>query len=216
MYTVQYDMTQVLACCATLQALLEPEAKNTDEQMHQLVHDVVDFITHSVKEYGHLPDSAEVNAGLLTVVLWPLPADKIAEFGHTHEVSLYINPTPSFCEATNRDSAYVSVEVEQSANDPRRLRYIHVRNYKVLMIGETAIHSELLLRGGYTVCFRDNLDGTLTYSVAKCNKHDAYVKSVGRDLSSKLLKNGSSKRVTMTINEFRPWIEAELAKGNWK
>lgn len=119
--------------------------------------------------------------------------------GHTHAIIVSVDPCAviSACEA-----------VAPSIDDIKAIaRYIHLRVIDQLVIGDTVIAEEAVSKGGRTIAFVDNGDGTLTYAVARCHKHDTYVKKIGNHVAaSRLMDPKHSRTIKATINEFRQLV----------
>lgn len=213
MIKVNYDRTQVAAVVGLL-ATLREEAEGEAVELPKAADALVTAIEQAVSENAHETDPYEVQLGIVSIVVWPLPAKEVANYGHTHEVSLFVNPVVSLRQE-GVSPVYDVISVKVADNDPRRLRYIHVRRYVSHFYGQTLLGEELQLNGGFTVCFRDNLDGTLTYGIAKCRSDENYVRKLGREKSELHLVT-NPKTVTMSINEFRPWVLGQIEAGNWK
>lgn len=216
MYTVNFDKTQLIAAVAMLASVNdEVTDENVQQHMDEAVHMIVQAVDEVILAHGGATDPFEYSIGAVTAVVWPLPGNVREQYGHTHEVSFFVNPGYVMQHAGAAGPDFINRVVRHADNDPARFRYIHVRAITSYFIGDQLVHEETNLNGGYTVCFVDNQDGSLSYAVAKCHKNDNYNRKIGRDKSRERLAT-SGKTVTMTINEFRPWIIKELGQGNWK
>ena len=132
--------------------------------------------------------------------------------GITHMVHVAVDPSTivhSCRPDDDADSAVTNVGRKPTCDVPvTEARYIHVRQYEYLLVGDTVVHAELSAYGGRTIAFVDNKDGTLTYASAKCHPRDLYVKKIGNGLAQqRLLNRNAARRVHMTINEFRAAVD---------
>lgn len=216
MYQIQYDRTQVASVVGMLAAIHEMNTGETYplDELQSQTQSIVELLEQAVDQFTSETKPYEVNIGPVVAVVWPIPASERGKSPHTHEVSLYVNPA-----AYLRDlgiPAYDVITSRLPENHPGRNRFLHVRRYVTHTYGGILLGEELQLKGGFTVCFKDNLDGTLSYAIAKCHDKDHYVKKIGRNQSSSRLARGESKTVTMSINEFRDWILSEITAGRWK
>lgn len=216
MYTVNFDKTQLIAAVAMLASVNdEVTDENVQQHMEEAVHMIVQAVDEVILAHGGATDPFEYSIGAVTAVVWPLPGNVREQYGHTHEVSFFVNPGYVMQHAGAAGPDFINRVVRHADNDPARFRYIHVRAITSYFIGDQLAHEEINLNGGYTVCFVDNQDGSLSYAVAKCHKNDNYNRKIGRDKARDRLA-GNGKTVTMSINEFRPWIIDQLQAGNWK
>lgn len=88
--------------------------------------------------------------------------------------------------------------------DLTNLKFIHVRYVEQVETEDGNTIDRLYARGGYTIAVRDNLDGTLTYAVARCSVKDVYCKMTGRDLAiSRLAHAFNPVTVLGSFKEFR-------------
>ena len=215
MYTINFDTTQ-LASAIMLLATLNDEVSKENEVQHteKTIAYVRAAMDKAMLDHGRDDEPFEYNMGALVAVVWPLPADERGKYGYTHEVTFYVNPV-FFLRNEGVEPNFADHVVHHADNDPRRYRYLHIRRTTTYFVGEQKVHEELKLHGGFTVCFVDNLDGTLTYAVAKCHNQDNYNRKLGRESARNRLAAGG-KTVKMSINEFRPWVTDELAAGRWK
>ena len=212
MSQIQYDRTQVASVVGMLATIHELNTGETypPEELQTQAQLMVRIIEQAVEQFADETNPYEVSVGSVVVVVWPVPASEQGNFSYTHEVSLYVNP--SACV----NPRYDSIPPRLPENHPGRNRFLHVRRYVTHTYNGIILGEELQLNGGFTVCFKDNLDGTLSYAIAKCHDKDHYVKKIGRTQSSSRLARGESKMVTMSINEFRDWILSEITAGRWK
>lgn len=216
MYTVNFDKNQLVACVALLASINEEvDDENVQQHMDDAVQMIVKAIDDVILAHGAAADPFEYSIGAVTAVIWPLPGNVREQFGHTHEASFFVNPAFILQHAGAGQPDFINRVVRHADNDPARFRYIHVRAITSYFLGTQLVHEETNLNGGFTVCFVDNQDGSLSYAVAKCHKNDNYNRKIGRDKSRNRLVD-AGKVVNMTINEFRPWIIKELEQGNWK
>lgn len=216
MYTVNFDKNQLVACVALLASINEEvDDENVQQHMDDAVQMIVKAIDDVILAHGGVTDPFEYSIGAVTAVVWPLPGNVREQYGHTHEVSFFVNPAYVLQHAGAGQPAFIDRVVRHADGDPARFRYIHVRAITSYFLGTQLVHEETNLNGGFTVCFVDNQDGSLSYAVAKCHKNDNYNRKIGRDKSRNRLVD-AGKVVNMTINEFRPWIIKELELGNWK
>lgn len=216
MYTVNFDKNQLVACVALLASINEEvDDENVQQHMDDAVQMIVKAIDDVILAHGGATDPFEYSIGAVTAVVWPLPGNVREQYGHTHEVSFFVNPAYVLQHAGAGQPAFIDRVVRHADGDPARFRYIHVRAITSYFLGNQLVHEETNLNGGFTVCFVDNQDGSLSYAVAKCHKNDNYNRKIGRDKSRNRLVD-AGKVVNMTINEFRPWIIKELELGNWK
>lgn len=217
MSQIQYDRTQVASVVGMLAAIHEMNTSETypPEELQSQAQSMVELIEQAVEQFADETKPYEVNIGSVVVVVWPIPASERGNFPHTHEVSLYVNPS-AYLRDQGIDPAYDVIAPQMPENHPGRNRFLHVRRYVAHTYGGILLGEELQLKGGFTVCFKDNLDGTLSYAIAKCHDKDHYVKKIGRNQSSSRLARGEFKTVTMSINEFRDWILGEITAGRWK
>lgn len=215
MYTIHFDKTQ-LASCVALIALVDDAVTNENVQHHMVnaIQTIINALEDVVLARGATTDPFEHSIGAVTAVVWPLPGNMREQFGHTHEVSFFVDPAHVW-HLSGNPAVFTNHTVRHADNDPARFRYIHVRAITSYFLGNQLVHEETNLNGGFTVCFVDNQDGSLSYAVAKCHKNDNYNRKIGRDKSRNRLVD-AGKVVNMTINEFRPWIIKELELGNWK
>lgn len=217
MSQIQYDRTQVASVVGMLAAIHEMNTGETypPEELQSQAQSMVELLEQAVEQFTNETNPYEVNIGSVVVVVWPIPASERGNFPHTHEVSLYVNPS-AYLRDQGIDPVYDVITPQLPENHPGRNRFLHVRRYVTHTYGGILLGEELQLNGGFTVCFKDNLDGTLSYAIAKCHDKDHYVKKIGRNQSSSRLARGESKTVTMSINEFRDWILSEITAGRWK
>lgn len=69
------------------------------------------------------------------------------------------------------------------------VKFVHIRKYPsgVLFAGPNAPLRSALAKGGATLAYKVNEDGTVSAGVAKCSDDDHYVKAAGRDLAASRL-----------------------------
>lgn len=69
------------------------------------------------------------------------------------------------------------------------IKFVHIREYPGFgfFAGYNAPLSIAKAKGGATLAYKVNDDGTVSAGVAKCSKDDHYVKSIGRDLATSRL-----------------------------
>lgn len=215
MYTVNFDTTQ-LASAVMLLATLNDEVNEENKVQHteEAIAYVRSAMDDAMLEHGRLTEPFEYKMGALVAVVWPLPAEERGKYGHTHEASFYVNPA-YFLRKEGVVPNFADHVIQHADSDPRRYRYLHIRRTTTYFIGEQLVHEELKQHGGFTVCFVDNLDGTLTYAVAKCHNQDSYNRKVGREAARNRLAAGG-KTVKLSIKQFRPWVTDEIAAGRWK
>lgn len=207
MTKIRYDADQVKAAAILLAHLCD------EQDSHRIEHMLVEMIHDAVATFGN--ESGEVNAEMVTAVIWLIPEDQQAKFdGCTHEVSLFINPIGSVQKnLVNPGTIEIAPHTPPfTTTGPGRLRYLHIRKYMSHFYNGQLLGTDLMHQGGYTVCFRDNQDGTLSYGVAKCRSDEHYVKHLGRQYSrNRMLTN--PKTATMSIVQFRDWMDQLAQQG---
>lgn len=65
------------------------------------------------------------------------------------------------------------------------VRFLHIRLFThdiEQMFGPTKA-SAFAVKGGKTICYREDPDGNIWYSVAKCSSKDNFCKRIGREVS---------------------------------
>ncbi|WEU67356.1 hypothetical protein [Xanthomonas phage JGB6] len=87
-----------------------------------------------------------------------------------------------------------------------QVKFLHLRLFH---------EGQVLSRGGRTIAYVENTDGTLTFATAACHPRDNYSKRLGRIKAQGLLKSSSrAQTVTMSGREFQDRIDADLSKLN--
>lgn len=69
------------------------------------------------------------------------------------------------------------------------VKFVHMRKHirLGLFAGPTRGMSQALAKGGATLAYKVNEDGTTIVGIAKCSDDDHYVKAIGRDLAASRL-----------------------------
>lgn len=66
------------------------------------------------------------------------------------------------------------------------IKFIHLREYT----DSWAHEQEVSIKGGTTVAFKENEDGSVSFAIAKCSPKDNFCRRFGREASmGRLLKN---------------------------
>lgn len=174
-------------------------------------------LADAVEQNLEANDTFTVSTAGYVILVWILDADHAKEVGYTHETELFIDASILFNQLNQglgEDIMVITpVAPAPSKNGPDRIRYIHLRSIDEVVHSATGVvlDSTLNRNGGITVAFQDNLDGTLTYSFARCSKRDQYNKKVGNEIARNRLANPTTSYVFEgTINEFRPWVESNM------
>lgn len=174
----------------------------------KLQEKAIDVATDPVWELE--TDTFTISSAGYVMLVWTLPPQDRDEYGYDREVEVLIDPSAMLLNDE------LSEEQGSNTTKPPYIRYIHMRYYTTWVAPDgTVVGNNLEQRGGVTIAFIDNFDGTLTYSIARCNKHDLYVRRVGRELAKqRLLADDNTVKSAATfvgsINQFRPWIEQQI------
>lgn len=170
---------------------------------------IVDIMIKDVEQVMDLVDTNDTGDNTVVVsfnayVILAIPASQVfangANLGYTHVVSLTVNTV--VLEDGEVDYNLPVPPVPKFARDD--VKYIHLRRFDVVMYGEEVLATNVCSKGGRTIAFVDNGDGTLTYAIAKCHKNDSYTKKVGNAVArARLDSPETSFRVVSSINDFR-------------
>lgn len=175
---------------------------------------IVDIMIKDVEQVMDLVDTNNTGDNTVVVnfnayVILAIPASKVfadgANLGYSHVVSLTVNSVV----LTDGEVDYnlPVPPVPKFARDD--VKYIHLRRFDIVMYGDQVLETKVCSKGGRTIAFVDNGDGTLTYAIAKCHKNDSYNKKVGNAVArARLDSPGTSRRIASTINDFRDSVDA--------
>lgn len=175
---------------------------------------IVNIMIKDVEQVMDLVETNDTGDNTVVVsfnayVILAIPASQVfangANLGYSHVVSLTVNSVV----LTDGEVDYnlPVPPVPKFARDD--VKYIHLRRFDIVMYGDQVLETNVCSKGGRTIAFVDNGDGTLTYAIAKCHKNDSYNKKVGNAVArARLDSPETSRHIASTINDFRDSVDA--------
>jgi hypothetical protein len=75
-------------------------------------------------------------------------------------------------------------------------RFLHIRQFVSTDIIEDAKQSPFTTKGGKTICYAEDAEGNITYSVATCSHRDNFCRRIGRTISYGRFATGRCSVIT--------------------
>jgi len=190
------------------EAYSTPVRKNdsTPSPMSPLQEAAIQFIISTMQRYieditnnfTQIPDHVRVmsTGGIVWVI------NSSVEQSNLHiDCSIYLDAyiaclyTPEIVGGSKTMEDTQIIITNASAQSPAKseIKFIHGRWHDS--------DGSIISKGGCTIAFRDNGDGTYTFATSQCSNDDAFNKQVGRDLAAERLEEGSvAKTVAVKSN----------------